>query len=141
MIYLKAKALARQAHEGQVDKAGNPYFLHVHRVAQSPVLIDEIDRAIALLHDSIEDTHVTKELLVQEFGQEIADCVDNVTKRDGESLDDYFKRVNSNPRSARVKFADTTDNVTRPRIGVPQELCAKWDKKYALYLDKNVFKG
>ena len=52
----EAFVMAQNAHEGQVDKQGKPYINHPFRVSKNPLLVDFIDRIIALLHDTVEDT-------------------------------------------------------------------------------------
>ncbi len=79
---LKAYALARDAHAGQVRKSGDPYL--VHPVAVATILADlgmDVTTIIAgLLHDVVEDTSVSLEMLSVDFGEDIAKIVDGVTK-------------------------------------------------------------
>lgn len=139
-LYL-AKRIASIMHFGQLDKVGEPYINHVIRVAESRYLRDDTDRIIAYFHDLIEDTAYDLDRIERSFGIEIAQCVDNVTKREGETIEGYFERVNSHPRSARVKFADSMDNSTRSREGLDDVTIARLDAKYAKYLEMNIFKG
>ncbi len=60
-----AHEICTSAHAGQVDKAGMPYHLHPERVAARCSTDEEI--IVALLHDTIEDTDVTAQYLVQPF--------------------------------------------------------------------------
>ena len=136
-----AKKIATIMHFGQVDKQDEPYIFHVNRVAESEHLIDETDKIIAYLHDVVEDTPYGIDRIIDIFGEEVGQCVDNVTKRKGESTESYFARVNSNARSARVKFADTTDNLTRSREGLDEATIARLDTKYKKYLHLNIYKG
>lgn len=136
-----AKKIATIMHFGQVDKQDEPYIFHVNRVAESKHLIDETDRIIAYLHDLIEDTPYGLDRIYDKFGEEVGQCVDNVTKRKGESAESYFSRVNSNPRSSRVKFADTYDNLTRSREGLNEDTITRLDRKYKKYLELNTYKG
>ena len=73
---------AQKAHEGQMRKSGVPYFYHVVEVAKNLALfgLDATTIAAGLLHDTVEDTPVTKEDLEQEFGKEIEHLVAGVTK-------------------------------------------------------------
>ena len=57
----KAIILSARAHEGQVDKGGNPYILHPLRVMMN--CEGEAERICALLHDVVEDTDITLEEL------------------------------------------------------------------------------
>jgi hypothetical protein len=116
--YLREKALklATAAHEGQVDKGGHPYIEHllaVERLVSSPK-----QRVVALLHDVVEDTEVTLDDL-KVFGQQVVKAVDAITKRPGESLDDYLVRVEANPLARTVKIADLTHNSDLSRISNP----------------------
>jgi GTP pyrophosphokinase len=74
--------LAKEKHEGQFRKSLDPYIQHPIEVAymladlhSSPVTI-----AAGFLHDLMEDTDITKEILVQKFGHDVAEIVDGVTK-------------------------------------------------------------
>jgi len=77
-----AYRFADRAHQGQVRLSGEPYVEHTLAVAQhlASLGLDPITCAAALLHDVVEDTHVTREHLQGEFGEEIAALVDGVTK-------------------------------------------------------------
>lgn len=78
----KAYDLAKDLHAGQIRLTAEPYFMHPVSVAQ--ILIDagkDYQTVCAgLLHDTIEDTKIVYEILKQEFGTEIADIVEGVTK-------------------------------------------------------------
>ncbi len=78
----RAAAFAEKAHEGQFRKSGDPYFTHVVNVAYILTQLRVGPSAIAagFLHDTVEDTEVTKEDLIAEFGPEIAELVESVTK-------------------------------------------------------------
>ena len=136
-----ARRIACMMHFGQLDKVGEPYILHVQRVAESEYLIDDIDRIIAWFHDIVEDTAMSLVQIERSFGAEIAHCVDNVTKRVGESTEEYFNRVNSHPRSSRVKYSDSMDNKNRDRTGLDESTCNRLDAKYTDYLNRNTFGG
>jgi RelA/SpoT family (p)ppGpp synthetase len=78
----KAYNFALNAHKDQKRVSGDPYI--VHPVAVAEILTDlKLDSATiitGLLHDTIEDTHATYDTVVKEFGKEVADLVDGVTK-------------------------------------------------------------
>lgn len=92
----KAIAIAVRAHEGQKDKAGAPYVLHPIRLM---VRMDsELEMTAAVLHDVVEDSAWTLELLRAEgFSEEVLEVVDHLTRREGESYDDYVARAGSHP--------------------------------------------
>jgi len=76
--YFKAQA----AHEGQERKSGEPYFTHCVAVAGilADLNMDSDTIAAGLLHDVLEDTDVTEEELIDEFGVQVARLVEGVTK-------------------------------------------------------------
>jgi len=80
----RAYAAAEKAHEGQKRKSGEPYITHPVAVAQilADLGIGSKTIAAALLHDTVEDTDYTLDLLQRDFGDEIAMLVDGVTKLD-----------------------------------------------------------
>tara|TARA_Y100000034_G_scaffold24312_6_gene28355 strand:- start:1298 stop:3208 length:1911 start_codon:yes stop_codon:yes gene_type:complete len=78
----KAYTFSKQAHEGQVRDSGEPYFEHC--VATAEILIqmnlDSATIAAGLLHDILEDTKIKEKEFQQEFGKEVLDLVQGVTK-------------------------------------------------------------
>jgi GTP pyrophosphokinase len=119
----KAYNFARHAHEGQLRKSGNPYFIHVVQTARnlaelgmSPVVI-----SAGLLHDVLEDANVTEEELNKEFGPEIVELVQGVTKlgnvkykgieRNVENLRKFFISVAKDLRVLVIKLADRLHNI------------------------------
>ena len=78
----KAYNFALKAHENQRRQSGDPYVIHPVAVADilTDLKLDSATIATGLLHDTIEDTHATYQTIEQEFGKEVADLVDGVTK-------------------------------------------------------------
>ena len=78
----KAYNFALKAHENQKRDSGDPYAIHPIAVANilTELKLDSATIATGLLHDTIEDTHATYDNIKDEFGQEVADLVDGVTK-------------------------------------------------------------
>ena len=78
----KAYDFAIKAHENQKRDSGDPYSIHPIAVANilTDLKLDSATITTGLLHDTIEDTHATYETIKGEFGQEVADLVDGVTK-------------------------------------------------------------
>ena len=78
----KAYHFAVKAHKNQKRYSGDPYSNHPIAVANilTELKLDSATITTGLLHDTIEDTHATYETIKNEFGQEIADLVDGVTK-------------------------------------------------------------
>jgi len=111
----RAIALAANAHEGQVDKAGVPYILHVLRVMLRLETVEE--RMAGVLHDVVEDCGWTIERLRSEgFPEAVLRGVDAVTKRDGESYESFVERAKADPIGRRVKMADLQDNSDVSRL-------------------------
>ena len=77
-----AYAFAVKAHENQKRDSGDPYSNHPIAVASilTELKLDSATITTGLLHDTIEDTYATYETIKKEFGKEIADLVDGVTK-------------------------------------------------------------
>ena len=78
----KAYHFALKAHENQKRDSGDPYLIHPVAVANilTELKLDSATIATGLLHDTIEDTHATYQTIKYEFGQEVADLVEGVTK-------------------------------------------------------------
>lgn len=81
-MIIKAYNFAEAAHEGQVRNSGEKYFVHPVHVAMllADLSMDTATVIAGLLHDVIEDTNVGYDKIKEEFGEEIADLVDGVTK-------------------------------------------------------------
>ena len=79
-----AYRVAEEAHQGQVRLSGEPFIEHPLAVAQilTDLRLDTTTLAAALLHDTVEDTPVTLERLRDEFGDDVAEIVDGLTKLD-----------------------------------------------------------
>ena len=136
MIYTlmtkKAMCLAYDAHHGQFDKSGIPYILHPVHLAEQ--MDDEISCTAALLHDTVEDTHITLEDLAKEFPKEVVDAVSLLTHRKGTDYFDYVRAIGTNPVATRVKLADLAHNGDQSRcVGsdITPARMAAWKEKYA----------
>lgn len=113
-----AIALAIKAHYGQVDKAGNPYILHVLRVMLA--LDTETEMIAGVLHDVVEDSgYSLADLKKTGFSDEIITTLDCLTKRDSENYNDYIERIKTSPIALRVKLADLEDNMDISRLSSP----------------------
>ena len=112
----RAIEIAESVHRGQVDKGGHEYIGHVKRVAFQ--VFDDANCCIAAcLHDCVEDGGVSLEFIFSQFGSEIRDAVDCLTKRNGERYSDYIERCAGNEIARRVKIADLKDNMDTSRLG------------------------
>ena len=114
-----ARLIARLAHRGQKDKAGNDYFAHPEAVAA--MLDTPEEKAVGYLHDTVEDTEVTVEEIREIFGDRIAAAVALMTHADGVPYMDYVKEIGKDPLARKVKLADLTHNMDIRRIPEPKE--------------------
>ncbi len=110
----KALEIATKAHFGQKDKAGQDYILHPITVA-SFMNTDE-EKAVAYLHDVVEDTNVNFEDLRKIFSPNIVEAIDAITKRKNETYEEYLKRVSMNKIARKVKAADMLHNMDLTRL-------------------------
>lgn len=78
----RAYFFAEAAHEGQYRRSGDPYIIHPLAVSKilADMHMDAQSLQAALLHDVIEDTHVSKDALTEAFGNTVAELVDGVSK-------------------------------------------------------------
>ena len=122
-----AISIASDAHDGQVDKAGQPYILHPIRVMLA--MRNDTDRIVAVLHDVVEDSFY--ELVhLERFGQEVIGAIDALTRRDGENYFHYIDRLSTNSVAVRVKLADLNDNLDVRRIENPSSADIDRARKY-----------
>lgn len=126
--------IAAEVHEGQLDKAGQPYILHVLRVmfgCQSPDA-----QVAAALHDVVEDSDWTLDDLRREgFSETVVEIVDALTKREGEEYFAFARRAASTPLGREVKRADLLDNMDIRRIANPTDKDWERLKRYRAALD------
>jgi len=119
----KAYNFAQSAHKGQLRKNGDPYFVHVANTAKNLADLDmsPLVVTVGLLHDILEDADVSPEELKKEFGEEIFDLVEGVTKlgkvkykgveRNAENLRKFFISVAKDLRVLIIKLADRLHNI------------------------------
>ena len=89
----------------------------------------ETERVVAVLHDVVEDTAYDLDDIEDEFGSEVRNAVDAVTKRDGEAYEDLIDRAASNPIARAVKIADLEDNMDITRLdSVDEDLGERLEK-------------
>ena len=119
-----AYRFSEMAHKDQSRKSGHPYMEHCIEVARilAGLHLDSITIAAGLLHDVVEDTRITIEHVREEFGGEIAELVDGVTKigelrfhsREEQQAENFRKMLLSMAQDIRViliKFADRLHNM------------------------------
>ena len=130
LLVEKAYKFAEQAHAGQVRKSGEPYFIHPVSVASilTDLMIDAPTIAAGFLHDTVEDCPgITLDTIRQEFGDEVAQLVDGVTKLDkldftnreeqkAESLRKMILAMSKDIRVVVIKLADRLHNMRTLRF-------------------------
>lgn len=120
----QAYLVARDAHEGQMRTSGEPYITHPVAVARilADMRLDHETLMAALLHDTIEDTPVTKEELTELFGLAVAELVEGVSKLDkikfrdkkeaqAENFRKMMMAMTQDIRVILIKLADRTHNM------------------------------
>ncbi|HEX2191914.1 MAG TPA: bifunctional (p)ppGpp synthetase/guanosine-3',5'-bis(diphosphate) 3'-pyrophosphohydrolase, partial [Acidimicrobiales bacterium] len=129
----RAYEVAAEAHTGQMRVSGDPYIHHPVAVAAilADLGLDDVTLAAALLHDAVEDTGLTLDGVISEFGQEVATIVDGVTKLDRVRFDSREAQQAASMRKMLVamakdirvlliKLADRLHNM-RTLAALPQE--------------------
>lgn len=130
----RAFAIASEAHKAQLRYSGQPYI--IHPIAVSDILIDlgmdaESVEA-ALLHDTVEDTDITIEVVKKQFGQEVASLVDGVTKlgkvplsnreeQQAENIRKMLLAMSQDIRVIIIKLADRIHNMRTLDFMAPQK--------------------
>ncbi len=120
----RAWEVGATAHAGQTRKSGEPYITHPVAVARilAELGLDAEALIAAILHDTIEDTPLTREELAGEFGEAVADLVDGVTKLDkikfrdrqeaaAESFRKMLLAMSRDLRVIMIKLADRLHNM------------------------------
>lgn len=132
----KAAEVACDAHRGQTDKLGLPYWRHPYRVALTCYAASPEVVAVAWLHDVLEDTKVTEEELREQFPASVVDAVVALTRKPHEPTEDYLTRITHNDLAPLVKVADMLDNVKRlPDLALKDPKTAeRLRKKYTKYV-------
>jgi guanosine-3',5'-bis(diphosphate) 3'-pyrophosphohydrolase len=120
----RAYVFSAREHRGQVRRSGEPYLVHPLNVSSilADLKADDVSIVVGLLHDVLEDTLTTKDAIAQQFGAEVADLVDGLTKisrfsyvsREEAQAETFRKMVLamvSDLRVVLVKLADRLHNM------------------------------
>ena len=129
-----ALSIATEAHRGQFDKAGIDYIEHPIFVASQ--VDSEEEKAVALLHDVIEDSSVTaEELLNAGLPETVVTAVQILSKKKGQDYQTYLKTVKSNPLARAVKLADLKHNSDLSRLETITDKDLEGLEKYKKTID------
>ena len=113
--------LASTAHANQKERDGRPYVGHSLRVMEAMPTNDFDARAVAVLHDVVEDTLASIDDLIDAgFSIRVVEAVRTLTISKGEHYTKYIENISKCPLATRVKLADLMDNmdITRlPKLG------------------------
>ncbi len=137
---------ARELHDGQLRKSGEPYL--VHPIAVAVILaqlgMDDETLVAGMLHDTVEDTPYTREQLVEDFGEDIALLVDGVTKlgslkfdskeqAQAENLRKMFLAMSKDIRVLIIKLADRLHNMRTIEFMTPAKIVEKSRETLDIY--------
>lgn len=121
--------IALRAYAGKVDKAGREYIHHPLRVMAK--MHTDLEMAVALLHDVIEDSDISAEqLLAEGMPAQVVDAILCLTKGEGEDYQQFVARAKRNAIARKVKIADIEDNINLLRLAAVTERDLERVKKY-----------
>lgn len=127
-----AIVLAAHWHDGQYDKSGAPYILHVMKVMHYLKSDDEELNCIAILHDIVEDTAVELSALrFSGMSERVVKAVDILTKKANQTAEEYLNGILSNRDAMLVKKCDLRHNMDIRRLKGVSEKDIKRLEKYA----------
>jgi (p)ppGpp synthase/HD superfamily hydrolase len=125
------RKFAKNAHEGQTDLDGNPYFPHVERIEAA---VEGRAKAVALLHDVLEDTDLTADdLLEAGVPNDVIMAVLVLTRTKDKTYAAYINDVAAaqgeyGDLAREVKIADLRDNLRRCRTGGRAGLAKRYER-------------
>ena len=136
----KAIQIASTAHLNQTDKGGKPYILHSLWVMDRVRHLGEDYMIVAVLHDVVEDSTWTIDLLIKEgFNNNIINALFLLTHSKELLYDDYIKAISINPIAKAVKLRDLEHNSKITRLkGLRKkdfDRLEKYHKAYTYLLD------
>lgn len=137
-----AFAISAFYHAGVKDKGGQPYFKHPLWIASELLYRGATDTeiSVAILHDIVEDTLVTFQMLRDwKFSEEIIDAIDSLTKRDDETRAAYIDRVAKNRIGRKIKLLDLRHNMDITRLKNRGNLQIKDLERIKLYAHEYEF--
>lgn len=142
----KAHDFGAKMHSGQVRSSGEPYIYHPLAVARilAEMRLDAQTIAAAILHDVIEDTEITKAQLAADFGEDVAELVDGVSKlakvegmsraeQQAESFRKLLLAVTQDIRVILIKLADRLHNMRTLGAMIPEKRRRKAKETLEIY--------
>ena len=136
-IYNKAYSIALEAHLGQVDKQGKPYFNHVLKVSKRCKTLE--GQIVGILHDVLEDCKNWNALKLIEAGipASLVETLKILTRLKCEKYDTYIERIKTDPLAIEVKLADLKHNMdwTRNKTGITPEDIERTIKYHRHYVE------
>lgn len=138
----KAIRIAAYEFEGERDKGGVPYIMHCLHVMNTVKHLGEQAMIVGVLHDLIEDTHWTSDMLIDEgFDEVTVQLIINVTHLENEEYMDYIKRTALHPITRSVKMGDLRHNSDVHRMkGLREKDHRRIDKYFEAYAYLRDFK-
>lgn len=125
----KAMKIAFDAHKDQVDKNGIPYIYHPIHLAEQ--MKTEYEICVALLHDTVEDSDITFEDLIEAgFPDEVITALRRMTHDESVAYMEYVENIRNNPIAKTVKLADLRHNSDLTRLDHVTEKDFVRNKKY-----------
>ena len=112
--YIKALFIMLNAHKGQKDKGGNPYFLHPLRVSMATK--NKRAKIVAFLHDVLEDSNKYEINDFYFLDEEQKKALLLLTHNDSDEYFEYVKRIKQNKIAREVKLMDLKDNMNLKRL-------------------------
>tara|TARA_B100001123_G_scaffold154707_1_gene179266 strand:- start:2088 stop:3833 length:1746 start_codon:yes stop_codon:yes gene_type:complete len=136
----KAYDFAVKAHEKQKRDEGSPYIIHPLAVANilTELKLDSATIATGLLHDTIEDTHATYKTIEEQFGKEVADLVDGVTK-----ISEFENQAISNSKAENFRklILATSKDIRVLLVKLADRLHNMRTIKFVVHKDKQIRKA
>src|SRR5437867_9445266 len=133
-VIRQAYAFSAKEHRGQVRKSGEPYLNHPLAVAEilAEMKLDAVCVSVGLLHDVVEDTSAPLEVIEQQFGKDVANIVNGLTKinqfqfyskeeQQAENFRKMFLAMVDDIRVVLVKLADRLHNMRTLQFLPPEK--------------------
>lgn len=139
-MVVQARELSKLIHHGQVDEQGMSHYDYLNALAED-CYFDEM-KAVAYLQDAAEHRpdRISVGDIRRQFGDEIGDAVDAMTRRPRECSEDYYVRLKQNPLALGVKMKDLRRKISeieKANIGENERLSKREAYLASLYYFKS----